>query len=238
MQFADQPPQAASIAPSIQPPPSTMSSWYTVTTWPGAIAVCGVSNITLRGRHRAGKPGPARPDAGHESGRDTERVPRCLCLPVEPAAVRPAFFSAVLAPSVTVRVAGSICTTYRGVPSAMPSPLRWPIVNASIPECSPTTVPSWSTIAPAVSCPGRARVRTSSNCRRERNRFPGCPACHGRQAVLASDRGFRTLISANRKEHVRQELASEPEQHVRLILSRVEPRAMRDIAVLGRTIRA
>ena len=81
----DQTPSACSRAPSIQPPPSTRSPSYTVTTCPGAIADCGDVEDDLRpvaveredrGRHR--------PMLGANLCQARHRSFRPRALPVEP----------------------------------------------------------------------------------------------------------------------------------------------------------
>ncbi len=76
--------------------------------------------------------GPGRPDRGDLRGPRARRT----------------------GPTVTVLVTGVMSSTYRGRPSAAgaPSrrPRRCPMVNWWEPECSPTLVPSTSTMSPAV----------------------------------------------------------------------------------------
>ena len=51
-------------------------------------------------------------------------------------------------PIVIVFVSGSMRLTYRGEPTAIPSPWRWPTVNPAAPRCSPTRSPSASSTGP------------------------------------------------------------------------------------------
>ena len=139
----------------------------------------------------AGHPGVAVADLR----RARERLARRVDSQFTRDATSPSASRSSGSPTTTVFVSGTISSTNRFRPAATPSPFRWPTVNRSMPSCSPRTVPSFSTIAPARRRPpGRRGGRRRRGRRSARSRSRRCPACPRRPA--ARPRGPVSRISA------------------------------------------
>ena len=197
---------------SIQPPPSTRRRRNRPPPGPGD-AVRGSSKATSQpvvrqqlGRWRAPGACCSGSSPGSGIGRRAGRRASCVCRRSVRAGPVPR-----AVPITTRRVSGSIRTTKYGSPIATPSPLRWPIVNRSMPGCVADDA--------AVGRDDFARRYRIACCAlpdelvvlaaRARSRFPGCLSCRPRAGRARRPvANLRLAIVADRQQHPRQAVAA------------------------------